>query len=348
VPKCLSGHDVVGSLKCPICGSATLYKESLAGLVELPVVNPDFGKTAILYAGVAPLDIKCDFAASIKSAETKNVRFDGFEVEKIAGGTWHDLYSAHSQEVTKWLRLIAFAKSRYKILVIDGADPLSVLAAASLPQGERTVVVAIGADQGSTKVQQNCSYVALSTALKRGFQVLVFPQAVVREGIAVDETGTLRVGMEALALTIEKVLTVPDNLVDLLEGDKRFGINLHATSSLTLGSKRMYGTIANAVVAESFQVPEGLDADLVKSVHSIIFCERSAEQDFEKAFSQYRRSTYTSAISSECRFVGRENPGTFEILTIYGMSDPVVLRASAQGYEEISKGQAKLSLEGIP
>ena len=338
---------MISSLKCPTCGSSVSYRESLSELLSIPRIEPAFGKVAILFAGLPQIEISGDYRGSISLGDSRRPALESFTIERIPGATWHDLYSTYLSDITKWLGLIAFSKSRYKVLVIDATDPVSVLAVAGMPKSDGTLVVALGADEASTPVQQNSSYVAITTALRRGFEVLVFPQVLVRESLVIDQSGSIHPGMEALYRTIGKVLAEPDDLMDLLEGDGRFNINLHMASMISSGSKRMYRTIANAVTAQGYQLPDEVKPEEVKTFYSLVWCEKSARVEFEKAFSQFRSDAYRSIIRSECRFPGEGTQGEFDIFTVFGTGEPGILQPSVRGYEEVAKGAANLSSSGV-
>jgi hypothetical protein len=323
------------------------YRESLSGLLSIASVNPDFGKVSLLFAGVKPVVVPSDYSGSITTSDSRRVALEECAMEKIPGATWHDLYSSYVNDVANWLRRVAFSRSTYKILVLDATNPVSVLAVAALPQGKRTLVLAVSADETSTPVEQNNSYVAVSSALRRGFQVMVFPQRSIQEALIVEDDGSVFSEMAAFSESIARVLAEPDDLMDLLEGDRRFGVGLHTAYLLTSGSKRMYGSFLNAFTAQSFLLPDEIKPEDVRTFYSIVWCEKDARAEFERGFTQFRNRSHKAVIKSECMFREKENPGSFDILTIYGTGEPGVLQSSVRGYEEVAREAPSLGMGGV-
>ena len=336
-PRCPNGHEGGASLKCAKCGAQVSYRDSLSGLANLPAVEADFGKASVLSVGIPSAGFTGDYSGSLGMKESKSVSLGEFGLETVPGATWYDLYSPHVAEVSKWLRLIEFAKSKYKFLVMDASNPLSVLAVASIPREERTLVLAISADGTCTPLQQNTSYAAVISALRKEFQVIVFPQTYVDEGVMIDETGTVSSKMGAFTRTVSRLLAKPDDLVDLVEGDRPFGVGLHMASTLTTGSNGVYGSITNAVSTRAFQLPDEVRPGDIRTLHSIVWCEGGTKAEFERELSELRKKSFNGVIRSEFRFREKADLGSYDFFTIYGMSEPGVLQASIKGYTDVAE-----------
>jgi len=346
-PKCPNGHEGGSSLKCSICGSAVSYVESLSDLLSFPIPSPDFGKLAVLSVGVPRLGVSSDYLGEIVRGSVTKPDLERLTLETGSGSNWYEMYKRHSVGTARWLRLVAFEESKYKVIIADTTDPVSALAVASLSRSDTTVLLAIGADKTSTPVEQNTSHVTLTLALEKGFEVVVFPQRVVKEAMFVSPGGNFASGIEAFSFTLEKLLAHFDDLMETLQSDRGIGILLHSASTISPGSTQLYGSVANAVGAQAYQLPSEIGFTEVKTFHSLVWCEKILQTDFEKNLSEFRQNKFPSAIGSENKFFSTEGGTSFELFTLFGTDKPGILRVSLEGYEAVAKQAPALQVGSI-
>lgn len=344
MPSCPNGHQQELGLKCTTCGSPISYREALKGLLTLPKVEPDFGETASLCVGF-PSTRDSGYSLALASGDSPKRTKDEFVVEKIQGGTWRDFYARNSADLGRWLKVVAFGQSQFRSLLVDTTDPLSVLAVASLPPLDRTMVIAITGDEGSTSMEQNTSYVALSLAMKRGLRVLALPQSLIRQTLSVGGNGGGPALTDVLSITVKGLLSQRDGLMDLLESDLNVGVRFHLLSPITSGSKQIYGTISNAFLASSYQLPPGAELEDVKTFHALVSCGADLREEFEEGLSQFRSRRLKSILNAECRFQDRADTSSFDLFAIYGTSESSALRPSLEGYTAVAKRAPLLKVE---
>ena len=58
MPRCPNGHEQRLGLKCLTCGAALSYRDSMEELRDLPRVEPDYGKVAVLTVGYPRLSLE--------------------------------------------------------------------------------------------------------------------------------------------------------------------------------------------------------------------------------------------------------------------------------------------------
>jgi hypothetical protein len=345
MPRCPNGHEQRLGLKCQTCGAELSYKDSMEELRALPKVEPDYGKVAVISVGYPGLSSSADYVAEISVGQTDRETSTEFEVASIRGGSWLDFNKKYLKELRRWVALVGIAKPTDRFLVVDTTDPLSVLALSALPRLEHTAVIAVVADQDSTPVEQNTSYVALSLALGKGLPVIALSETFEGEMLYFAEDRGFATGADAISRLLESLLSATDDLMDLLERDLRLGIKVHCLSAIMAGSKSVYGIATNAFMAQSYNLSMGAKPEEYQTVHSIVFSRRETEGEFEKSFGVFRNRKFKGALNAEFRF--REKASQlYDMVTIYGMSDDVALGSMVSGYRAIVGNVPELSVEG--
>lgn len=347
MPTCSNGHQQAFGLKCTVCGARLSYKEACADLVSLPKVSPDYGKVSVLFAGLQKFPTSADYSGVILAEDAKAQTVDSFAAEKTHGGTWLDLYAESSEDLRRWLRLVAIEGSECRIVVADTTNPLSVMAVASLPPEKRTMVIAITADKDSTPVEQNTSYVALSVAFERNFSLLAFPQGFVRDMLILPEGRAFVSRTEAFSRIAASLVERFDDTMEFMERDLNFGVKLHLASAIVSGSGRVYGGAGNVFAAQNYQLD--IEPQDVRTVYSLISCEKDVGPDFEKSFSQFRNSRFKAVLSADCRVREREKTGSglFDVFTVYGIAEDGVLQTLVGGYNEIAERLPQLKVASV-
>lgn len=346
MPSCPNGHEQRLGLKCQTCGAALSYRESVEGLRSLPRVTPNYGKVSILSVGYPGLSAKADFVGEVSAGPADLKTSTAFQVASIRGGSWLDFHKKYLKELSRWMTLIGIDKATERLLVVDTTDPLSVLALSALPKLDHTAVIAVAADQDSTPVEQNTSYVALSLALKKGLPIIALSETYEREMMYYAEDGGFATNGEAMSRLLGPLLTGADDLMDLLEKDLRLGIKMHCISAIVAGSKNVYGIATNAFTAQSYNFSFGAKLDEYQTIHSLVFAQREAEGEFEKSFGVFRNRKFKSALSAELRFRETTSP-LYDMMTICGLKGDASLQDIAGGYEAIVQNMPELNMNGV-
>ena len=346
MPRCANGHMQRLGLKCKICGQPLSYKEVASQLLDLPSVQPDFGRTASLYVGMSPGPREEGYSIRVTVGDSPKQTKNEFVLAKTQGGTWHDFYSNSGAELSRWLNIVAFGESTLKFLFADASDPLSVLAVSALPQLSHTAMVAMTADEESTPVEQNASYVAVSAALRRGFQVLAFPRYLAKQILAAEDGGEPS-NVASFSQVVGGLLRLRVELMDLLEKDRHIGVGTHLLLPILSGSLQVYGKPANVFVVQSYQFPKGVALGEVKTFHTLVSCEKDLRAEFEEGFSQFRNRAVKGALNAECRVSERPDQGSFDLFTIVGLDGSSVLGESEDGYKAVAKRAPALRVESV-
>jgi hypothetical protein len=346
LPRCANGHLQTLGLKCKACGLPVSYREATNQLLDLPSVQPDFGRVAALYVGL-PVSGESGYSMRVSSGNDPRQTKDEFVLKGIQGGTWHDFYTESAGELTRWLGIVAFGESTFKFLFTNAADPLSVLAVSALPPLKQTALVAMTADRESTPLEQNASYVAVTAALRRGFHVLALPSSLARQSLGVEESGEPSSPAGSFSRVVGALLGLQDELMDLLEKDRHIGVGFHLLLPVISGSMKVFGTAPNVFAVQSYQLPRGVKAEDVKTFHALISCENDLKGEFEEGFSQFRNKSVKAALSAECRVRERPDSGSFDVFTICGLDETSVLQESEDGYRAVAKRAPMLKVESL-
>jgi hypothetical protein len=347
LPRCANGHLQSLGLKCRTCGLPLSYREATNELLDLPAVHPDFGRTAGLFVGVPPPPGDQDYSLKITAGKGPVQTKDEFVPEKIQGGTWHDFYVRDTGELTRWLGIVAFGESSFKFLFEDAADPLSVLATSALPQLKQTTVAAMTADRESTPVEQNASYVALTAAIRRGYHVVVLPRSLAKQILAPEDEGEATNPAGSFSRVVAGLLTMQEELMDVLEKDRHIGVGFHVLLPILSGSLQVFGKAANVFAVQGYQLPKGVKLDDVKTFHSLVSCDKDMVKDFEGGFTQFRNKAVKGALSAECRVQEHPDKGSFDVYTVCGLDESSVLRECEEGYKAVAKRASSLKVESL-
>jgi hypothetical protein len=343
--RCPNGHVQRLGLKCLTCGAELSYRDSVDELRALPRVEPDYGKVEVITVGYPKLAVKADYLGEVFAGRSDLRSPGAFEVASIRGGSWQDFTKKYLEELRGWMRLVGIGKSTDRFLVVDATDPLSVLVLSAIAKLEHTAVIAVVADHGSTPVEQNTSYVALSLALGKGFPVVALSETFESGMLYYSEDSGFATGADALSRLLGSLLTAADDLMDLLERDMKLGVKMHCLSAVVAGSKSVYGGATNAYMAQSYDVSMGAEPDDYQTVHSLLFSRRESEGEFEKSFAVFRNRKFKGALNAEFRF--HETPSQlYDLVTIYGMRSETALQGTAPGYQAIAASVPELSVEG--
>ena len=343
MPRCANGHAQGLVLKCSVCGSDVSYRDACAAPLKLPVVKPDLGPVQAVTAGFPAAAAWSSVGIGDASTSTSSQ----FTVQRIQGGSWLDYHSKYSGDLARWLKLTGFDRSTCRFAMVDASAPTGVMTVGSIPRAEKTVVVALVADPNSTPVELSSSYAAVSKALEMGFSVVALGQGFVREALVFDEGRVIISQTDAAAKIIKMLVGDSAEVVDLLERDLRLGVRLHCLSAMVSGSKRVYGSAENAFSASGHGLSIEAGQDDVKTLYPLVFADESTRAEFTGGFSQVRTRSYPQAHSAESLFHPSPNGGSFDILTLYGVGEEVLLSKLAPGYNEVLQRVPSLKVENL-
>lgn len=343
--RCPNGHEQRLGLKCSACGADLSYKDSLDDLRALPKVEPSYGKVSVLTVGLPRMSLLGDYVGEISVGPADLQTATSFQLATLRGGTWLDFTNKHLETLRRWMAMVGVGQSTDRFVVVDTTNPLSVLALSALPKVGHTAVVAIAADEESTPMEQNTSYVALSLALKRGLPVVALSETFAKGMLFFTEERGFAAGADAIARLMEPLLSTADDLMDLLERDMRLGIRMHGLSAVVAGSKSVYGVAANAFLAQSYNVSVGKTIADYQTVHSLAYSNRQDQPEFEKGFGIFRSRKFKGALSAEFRFHESTSP-LYDLVTVYGIKSEVALQGIEAGYQAIVGSVPELNTEG--
>lgn len=346
MPRCPNGHEQHLGLKCSLCGAEVSYKGAISDLKKLPRVEPDFGRVTVISVGYRRLSVPVEYSGEILMGPADVKTANSFQVATIRGGNWLDFYKQYMKDLRKWLELMGVQKSSTTFLVVNTTNPLSVLAISALPKIPHIVVLAVVADQDSTPVEQNTSYVALSLCLKRGLPVIALSETYEKEMLFFTDDRGFATGGDALSRLLETLLTAADDLTDIVERDLRLGVKIHCLSAIVAGSRSVYGKPANAYMAQSYNISMGAKPGDYQTIYSLVFCDRDSGAEFEKSFGSFRNRKFKNTLSAEFRFheVGSQ---LYDLMTVYGLKGTAPLQDMEEGYKAIVGSVPELTAEGV-
>ena len=242
MPRCAKGHEAGLSLLCPSCGAVVSFRGGIQRLLDVPRPEVKLEEAAVLFVGsppFAPPGVYATEALIGKGVEGARV----FPVEGIEGGTWLDYNSRYAEKFRRWARLACFAKSRYRVLVLDTTSPLAVLAVNNLPLPDSTLVMATIPGAKGTPVAQNSSYAALQLARRRGMHVVLALDSYIGRLVAFTEGKGLSTGLKAYEEVLAYLISFAPDVSDLVQKDARLGVGAHFYSVLLSASNSVFRSV---------------------------------------------------------------------------------------------------------
>ena len=347
MPKCVNGHESA-SAKCETCGETVLFQDSCKELAVIPEFEVEFEQTAVLSVGFPPLSLPQAYAAQVLLGEDDAEAIESFTVGKIEGGTWLDFYQKYSDRFGKWLKLVGFDRSRYRIVVADTTNPLSVLLIQELNAERNKAIFAIAADIDSNPLEQHTSYVALTAALRKHTPIILIMNKYRKEATSFVESEGLLLGDGALGRIISLLLTSAEDLMDFLQRDIRFGIQIHAFSALMAASDRIYKSIDEVFSLQRYQTSLDIETDEPQTAYLMASSERELKDSIVGGFSRYCSRQLLNLISSEHRFYERQSRHRlYDIAILYGLRTARIYDGLTKGYETITSKAPDLVVDKL-
>jgi len=346
MPKCPNGHEQRLGLRCSNCGAEMTYREAVNRLRTLPTVQPDWGKVSVLCVGYRKLSLPVDYSGEIMIGSTNAKTASSFQAVSIRGGSWLDFLKQYGKDLRRWMELIGIEKASNSFIVVDTTNPLSVLTISALPKLQHTAVIAIIADDDSTPVEQNTSYVALSLCLKKGIPVIALSETYEKEMLFFTEERGFATSGDAIARLLQTLIAAADDVMDILERDQRLGVKIHCLSAIVAASRTVYGSANNAYAAQSYNISMGDKPTDYQTVYSLVFSDKDSAAEFEKSFGAYRSKKFKGALSAEFRFKESTSP-MYDMVNLYGMKGDAPLESLKEGYNAIVRSVPELNAEGV-
>lgn len=349
MPRCPNGHESTLELKCPTCGEPVLFGDTLRNLTTLPVSQYTFEDTAILSVGFPPLAFPRSYSALIRIQKEGSLRADGFNVAKVEGGTWFDYRQKYLREFKRWLRLVGFGKSRYKVIMVDSANPLSVLALTGLPPEGNIAIFAVTADDKSTPLEQHTSYVALTEALRKNVPMIWATNSFMEEASFFSEQKGLTMGQQALSQMLSFIFTPLEEFMDFVQRDLRLGIKAHGFSTLIAASDAVYKTVDDAFQVQCHQTSVNLDLEEVQSAYLVACAEEDLETRILQGFKRYCTGHLVNTVSIGQWFNARPSRyRIYDLAIVYGLKNIDVYARLRKGYETVANQASDLNVERLP
>ena len=348
MPKCTNGHETPLELECPSCGAVVDYPRAIEELVHTPKINPSIEDVSVLSVGMPLPSVPRVFAGEATVGDLDEEDVGRIMLRKLEGGTWLDYDRTYSKKLQRWLKLMLFHRSRYKVLVVDTVNPLSVLALRALPTGENTLVLAITADTVSPPIERYTSYVALTIALQRRARLIVASNGYVEElGHFVEGEG-LSVGRQSLGQIVSFLLTSIGDLMDFVERDDRLGVRFHCFSATMAASNLVYRSPNDALLVQKGQTSMELQPHEAVAAYLLASGTGEVREDLTQGFKEYCSQELGNLMSAENRFyVKPSRYSLYDLFILYGLKDAQPPAALRKGYETIVSRAPDLRVEDL-
>ncbi len=345
MPKCARGDDCGWVLFCPKCGADVSYKQSFDQLPLLPPVDPVYEDTSILFVGLRSFEIRGAYTAEAFLQESPDTSGKTLALRIIPGATWLDYHRAYKSEMSSWLRLIAFGRSRFRMVVVDTTKFLSVLALEAVDAG--TIVLALAPNRDSTPMEQNTGYVALRTALRRGLPVILASNQYVKDLALVKEGEGLLAGQKAMELIIGQFVQAIRDIQDFVVMDSRIGIKLHCFSAVISASNRVYKTYDDLFKVQEFENSLEVFPDEVHTAYLIGSARKEAQPTMGQAFERYTKKI-PNLTSARAALRDRSDGGNlYDVIMLFGVNESLIDGLMKDGYRSVAEKAGNLTAEEI-
>jgi hypothetical protein len=345
MPNCPNCNITVWDLNCPNCKTPIPYDQLVKKLVNLPEIEVRFENLTVLFVGLEPAEIKKAYVPKIEIGGEDIEAPQSLTLMHIDGGTWLDYSKRYSSVIKNWLRRVCYTSSRYKMIVVNTCNPLSVAVLSSHALEGSETILALTADDSSTPLIKNTSYVALKKAYENGQSILLFEEKYLKNLAYFDEDQGLITGEAAFKKIVTNIASNIQTLNHFVEGDKKLGITNHTISTLLSASDHVYKSITTLFQINAFMNSvEGIDEDY-QSIHLLGLSPMALHQQIEKAFKSYC-SEFKDLLNSE--IILREKSSIYNFYDLYiffGLKEDPVLKKIETGYRSIAKKIPSLSLE---
>jgi hypothetical protein len=344
MPRCPNGHTDIWNLYCEKCKTKIDYREAYKELMEAPKLKITCEDTSILFVGFKTFQARDAYICEITVGEQEIVSEKSLTLKRIDGGTWLDYQNEYNEIVNKWLRLMCFGKSRYKVLVVNTISPLSVLALRNQIIDNNVIVISITADISSTPLAKNTSYVALKTAYDKKIPIILAEESYVMNLTCFDEDSGLMVGQLAFQYIISNYIDYIREINGFIKRDKRLGISIHSFSALIAASELVYKNMDTVFDVQSYLESTEISSKNVISINMLALLPKEMFENIEKAFKVFSKKF--KVLNSDLALIERDSKyEVYDIHLLYGLNDDPILRKIEEGYEVVANKTPSLSAE---
>lgn len=344
MPSCPNGHTDVWELNCPECKTDIQYDQMIKELLILPGVEVSFEDLAILFVGCKSINLRGAYVSEI-TVGSDGTGTSRLTLDKIDGGTWRDYDIKYSETITNWLARACFKYSKYKILVVNTINPLSIPVINSPLIDEGVIVLAITADKTSTPLYKNTSYVALRKAYSKKLSVVLIEDNYFKTLSYFDENSGLVVGEPAFQNIIANIMRDVQGFTHFIEGDKRLGIMTHSMSSLLSASDQVYKDMDTIFEIQAYMKSvEDADSNY-QSIHLLGQSPNELHSRIQEAFKNFS-AEFDGLLTSEIIINQKASHYDFyDLYLLYGFEEDPVLKKIESGYKSVAKKNPSMSLE---
>jgi hypothetical protein len=342
MPSCPNGHEVGLILRCDQCGLPISYRELLPSLATIPAPQISFEEVAVISVGMRRLRLDRAYTCEVVIGDKTDRAADSLTLEKIGGGTWFDYYKAYGGQVSAWLELVNFERPRYKFVVVDSTDPLSVLVLSSLGSNDGALVLMVVADAPSTPVKQNTSFVALEALKRKGLPFIAITESQMESMSVLAEGEGLYAGRDAIEVIAEYLVTNILQLQDFLRRDLRLGIAAHYFFALMSGSDIVYRTPRDAFKVLTAKLSAASEHDDFATAYMIASAAPDKGEFIQESFEAFSKGLGDLFDSDSTITLNRSALGLFDIILILGVRNPRLQALLEKGYLAVAKSASEL------
>jgi hypothetical protein len=353
--KCINGHEQPSPhLTCAKCGGVVLYKDAcVQELGVLPNIKQDFENVSVLFAGlkVSPFEVEGGdvFVSSVQVGDGQSEKIESFMIRRSEATSWFDFYSKYLDKLSRWMKFAGLGRSPYRLLVVDTRKPVSVLVFEAVKQfTKNTIVLAIVADQTSTLIEQNTSYVAIYTALKNGIPVIAITTSYLDDLIFYTESGGLVVRFDAITPMTHLIVSSIDGVMDMIGNDVRLGIKEHCLSAILSASDKIYPSPDNVLYAQESGLSIDAKKEDIATAYLLAFAPADILGKIDKAFLTYRRQKLKDMIASDHQsYLRGTSSALYDLMMIYGIKEGSTYAALKKGYEAIASKVPEMNIQKL-
>jgi hypothetical protein len=347
LPRCTKGHETPVSLTCQVCGESIDYEGSLAELSRIPHIKIKWEKVYVLYVGLPPFDTDNAYTLGLSISDVEEETENQLQVGRIDGGTWFDLYDRYRNRFSEWLYRVGFHVSRYRIVIIDTSNPLSVLTVSTISPIENTLLLAITADQSSTLVTQNTSFSALSVARKRALPIVLVSADYVNDLTLFTEDMGLISGTQTIGEIVSFLVSHIGEVMDFAGKDTKLGIQAHCLSAILSASPRVYRTIDDAFLIQLKQPSINVEPAKLQTAYLFAQGSKRLKEEIMQSFDRFYRGSQLSLLDAKAWVFENENMyGLYNLLMFYGLKD-IDTSSLEKGYEVVVSKNPNLRVDKI-
>ena len=334
-----------------------LYKEACLQLQNLPKPEPAFEKVSVIFAGLPKSSLlegenRDVYVASIAAGDNDEFeKIETFTMRRSEAVSWFDFYSKYLDKLQAWMKFVGLGRSHYRLLVVDTRKPLSVLVLAAISQfGKNTIVFAVTADQTSTLIEQNNSYAAISTALKKGFPVVAASASYLDDLIFYTENDGLVVRSQALMPVLHLLVSSIDTVTDMLGNDVRLGVREHCLSAILSASEKVYPSVDDVLYTQESSFSINAKKADIATAYLLAFAPLDVLNRIDKAFAKYRRQELKEVIGADHQGYPRDagsSSALYDLMMIYGIKEGSTYAPLKKGYDSVASKVPDLRIEKV-